>query len=143
MSKACALFLCTITIFALLGCAAVASRKTTYDLTGVWFGTLRLSCAGHCLSPEISFTLFELPSGVRGFYKCLVSSNDCPDPGYGGKVTIPDPQSSPLSIRVLMNDGSGCLFQGVPQGDEITGDRFCYSSHGSISAGSWYVRRAY
>ena len=58
MSKACALFLCTITIFALLA-ARRASRKTSYNLTDMWFGTLRLSCGGHCFSPVISFTLFD------------------------------------------------------------------------------------
>jgi hypothetical protein len=67
MKKPWAVLLCTALILPLLGCSDVASRRTSYNLTGVWFGALYLGCAGHCFSqPEISFTLFEQPaeSGV-------------------------------------------------------------------------------
>ena len=144
MKKPWAVLLCTALILPLLGCSDVASRRTSYNLTGVWFGALYLGCAGHCFSqPEISFTLFEQPAGIWGFYRCWSGRDDCPDPDFGGKVTIPDPQSKQLLIRVLMYDGSRCMFQGALEGDEIAGARTCYTSRGSIRNDWWHIRRAY
>ena len=143
MNKRRAVLLCTAVITSLLGCSNVTSQGTGYNFTGVWFGAL-LGCAGHCFNqPEISFTLFQQPTAIRGFYRCWIGRDDCPYPDSGGKVTIPNPESAVVSIQVLMHDGSRCLFQGSAEGDEIAGDRVCYTSRGSIRTELWYMRRAY
>jgi hypothetical protein len=144
MARICALFFCALGATALIGCFGVAPGKASYNLVGVWFGTLGVSCVGSCLrEPEISFTLFQQQAGISGFYRCWWGSNECRDPDEGGSVTIPDPQSAPLLIRVTSKEGSRCLFQGLPYGDEIEGGRICFSSRGSISNGRWRVQRAY
>jgi len=113
MTKPCAVLACTASILLLVGCSDIASPRTSYNLTGVWFGTLQLGCVGHCFSqPEISFTLFQQSAEIEGFYRCWMGRGDCPDPDFGGKVRIPDTQSTQLLIRVLMYDGSRCVFQG-------------------------------
>jgi len=145
MARICALVFCALGAATLIGCAGATSGRASYDLVGVWFGTLGISCAGGgCLrQPEISFTLFRQPSGISGFYRCWLGSSECRDPDEGGSVTIPDPQSAPLLIRLTTREGSRCLFEGLPYGDEIEGGRICFTSGGTIKNDPWRIRRAY
>ena len=129
---------------ALAGCSIGAGRATRYNLAGVWLGTLGVSCNGTCFdTPEISFTLFQQPSGISGFYKCWIGSNDCPEPDRGGKVIILNSAAAVLLMQVIMHDGSRCLFQGSPRGDEIAGGRVCYTAEGSTRNDWWHIQRAY
>jgi hypothetical protein len=48
-----------------------------------------------------------------------------------------------LWMRVVTRDGSRCLFEGLPEGDEIQGGRICFTSHGAIRHGWWRIQRAY
>ena len=140
------LFLLTYIIFvlAVTGCSFDAGTGMRYNLSGVWFGTLGVSCKGGCFNtPEISFTFFSQPSGISGFYKCWIGSEDCPEPDRGGKVTILNSATATLLMQIVMHDGSRCLFQGSPQGDEIAGGRICYTSEGSTRSDWWHVQRAY
>ena len=144
MARICALFFCALGAATLIGCSGVTSGRASYNLVGVWFGTLGASCVGSCLrQPEISFTLFQQHSGISGFYRCWLGSRECRDPDEGGSVTIPDPQSAPLLIHVTTKEGSRCLFEGLPYGDEIKGGRICFSSSGSIRHDWWHMQRAY
>jgi hypothetical protein len=144
MARIGALFLCGLSAVALIGCSGVTPGRASYNLVGVWFGTLGLSCVDGCLGhPEISFTLFQQQSGISVFYRCWSGSSECGDPDKGGRVTIPDPQSAPLLIRVTTKEGSRCLFQGLLDGDEMEGGRICFTSGGSIRHGWWHIRRAY
>jgi len=58
-------------------------------------------------------------------------------------VTIPDPQSAPLLIRLTTREGSRCLFEGLSYGDEIEGGLICFTSGGTIKNDPWRIRRAY
>jgi len=115
MNKRYAALLCTAVITSLLSRSNVASRRTSYSLFGVWFGAL-LGCTGYCFrQPEISFILFPRPTGIWRSIDVGIGRDDCPDPDFGGKVTIPDPESTVLSIHVLRHDESRCLFQAGPR----------------------------
>lgn len=127
---------------ALIGCSSATTGRVRYNLVGVWFGTL--GCAGNCShQPQISFTLFNQESRLSGFYRCWTGSIDCPEPDEGGRVIISDPNAVPLLMRVIMKDGSRCLFQGLLNGDRMEGGRICYTARGSIRNGRWRVLRAY
>ena len=144
MARVCSSFFCALVVAALTGCSDIASGSARYNLVGVWFGTLVASCVGSCFKPpEISFTLFQQPAGISGFYRCWLGSSECRDPDEGGRVIIPDPESAPLLMRVTTKEGSGCLFQGFLHGDEMEGGRICFTSGGSTRHGWWHVRRAY
>jgi hypothetical protein len=144
MARIPALFLCALAAGSLISCSTASSGRLTYNLAGVWIGSLGANCVDNCFPrPEISFTLFQQPSGISGFYRCWLGSKECPDPDEGGRVSVLDLQSAALFMRVTMKDGSRCLFQGLPDGDEIKGGRICYSSYGSIRNGWWRVHRAY
>jgi len=144
MFKLCALsILCLLTISTLSACASAASGRIHYNLLGVWIGGLEAGCLAGCLHPEISFTLFPGKNGISGLYSCWQGEADCPNSARGGTVSIPDPYENPLSMHVLLKDGSRCLFQGIRNGDVITGGRVCYGAEGSSSNDLWYIRRAY
>lgn len=128
---------------ALAGCS-FAGQGIRSDLAGVWFGTLGVSCNESCFNtPEISFTLFQQPSGISGFYKCWIGRDECPEPDGGGKVIILSSGAAMLAMQVIMHDGSRCLFQGSHRGDEIAGGRICYTPEGSASSDWWHIQRAY
>src|SRR6266404_1478790 len=142
MARICALFFCALGAATLIGCSGVTSGRASYNLVGVWFGTLGASCVGSCVRQrEISFTLFQQQSGISGFYRCRLGSSGCRDPDEGGSVTVPDPQSGPLLIRVIMKEGARCLFHGLLYGDEMEGGRICFSPNGSISHDWWRIQR--
>jgi hypothetical protein len=144
MARICASFFCALGAATLIGCSGVTSGRASYNLVGVWFATLGVSCVGGCLrQPEISFTLFQQQSGISGFYRCWLGSSECRDPDGGGSVTIADLRSAPLLIRVTTKEGSRCLFQGLPYGDEMEGGRTCFTSSGSIRHDWWHMQRAY
>jgi hypothetical protein len=70
MARICALFFCVLSALALIGCSGVASRKASYNLVGVWFGTLGVSCVGSCLREpeefEHRFTSEVMASALSG-----------------------------------------------------------------------------
>ena len=144
MAKISASLLCATIAAALIGCSTGISGRLEYNLVGVWVGRLGGNCDGNCFQqPEISFTLFQQATGVVGFYRCWLGSDECPDPDEGGKVRVLESASPMLSMRVIMKDGSSCLFQGFPDGDEIQGGRTCSTSRGSIRKNWWKLQRAY
>jgi hypothetical protein len=142
--KISALLLCATIAISLVGCSGAPSGRAAYRLAGVWVGKLRASCAGNCFrEPEISFTLFQQPSGIYGFYRCWSGSSTCPEPDEGGKVRVLESEPTALWMRVVTRDGSRCLFEGLPEGDKIEGGRICFTSRGAIRHGWWRIQRAY
>lgn len=144
MFKICALlFLCLLVVSALSACASAASVRIHYNLLGVWIGGLEVGYLAGSFHPEISFTLFPDKNGISGLYSCWQGGADCPHSERGGTVSISDPYANPLSMHVLLKDGSRCVFQGIRKGDEITGGRVCYGFGGAVTNSLWYIRRAY
>jgi len=133
-----------VTIPSLIGCSTGTSGRINYNLIGVWIGGLGKNCAGNCVGqPEITFTLFQEPFGISGFYRCWVGSSVCPDPDEGGKVRVLEAAPRALWMRVTARGGSRCLFEGLPGGDQIEGGRICFGSRGAIRRGRWWMQRAY
>jgi hypothetical protein len=92
---------------------------------------------------DISFTLLQQQFAISGFYRCWSGDNPCSDFNLGGRLVRVRMGSQVLAMRVRMEDGSSCFFQGVPRSDDMKGSCACFTARGSREKGWWHVRRAY
>lgn len=135
MRRGWVLLLCTALAVSVAGCL-VASRSRNVsggDLTGVWIGNMTVDHvpgqAGF-VRENISFTLLQQQSAISGFYRCWSGDKACADFNLGGRVVRVRMGSQALAMRVRMEDGSSCLFQGVPRGDDMKGGCICFAARG-------------
>jgi len=148
MRGGCVLLLCTALAVSVAGCsfATGSGNVSGGDLTGVWIGNLTVDHvhgqAGF-VRQDISFTLLQRQSAINGFYRCWSGDKSCADFNLGGRVVRARMGSQTLAMRVRMEDGSSCFFQGVPRSDDMKGSCACFTARGPREKGWWHVRRAY
>jgi hypothetical protein len=132
--------------------AGEASGKDPTGLTGVWQGQSWANCSALTVDPSrcgavnaISFTLLQKDSVVSGYYKCAYGNMVCRNMDDTGRVADGryGSGSSLLTMRVMMPDGSDCLFNGKPRGDRIEGGYLCLQGGGEVERGLWKARRNY
>lgn len=138
---------------ATVGAAAQASAPRTagsLDLGGVWEGTSLATCGvfvgdqNRCGAVnKITFTFLQHDTDVSGHYACNFGNQDCRNLDESGKIEDGRIKSSLLTLRVAMQDGSDCMFNGQPKGDAIEGGYSCLQGGGLIEQGYWNVRRSY
>jgi hypothetical protein len=156
MDRAFVMALCLAVLTAVAaGCATENERRSDppapgTDVTGVWIGRSFASCGaflherGRCFAIQnISFTLVQEKSSVTGFYRCSYGNAACFNLDELGKVRDAKMGLRLLSMRVMMEDGSDCIFHGVPQGDHMQGGYMCLQGGGIIEQGDWHAQRAY
>ena len=111
--------------FAFLGCfAAGRTDAPRPNVTGVWLGRSEASCGaflherGRCLAMQnITFSpIQDEQSTVSGYYKCSYGNSVCLNLNELGKVRYAKIDSGVLSMRVMMEDGSDCIFDGFSAG---------------------------
>jgi len=136
----------------LSGCAASipSESRPTPDVSGLWVGGSRAACGPHgrklgrCVAEQIiSFRLTQENSTVGGFYKCAYGNRNCLGMNDRGEVAHGEVRATMLSMRVMMDDGSSCLFSARPQIGEMHGQYSCLQGGGLLEKGDWYVQRAY
>jgi hypothetical protein len=137
----------------LVGCVTAANRleERRSDITGAWVGISQSSCGafvhaqGRCLAiQKITFTLVEgAGAKISGYYRCSYGSAPCLNMLEVGKVSDGALRSKLLTMRVLMEDGSDCIFNGMPKNQEIRGGYICLQGGGIVEKGTWEVRRSY
>jgi hypothetical protein len=118
---------------------------------GVWQGTTLATCAAFAYLPsrcnaeqKVTITLLQSPDGrFTGRYTCAYGNMDCYDANYTGKVIEAILNGSRLSIRVIMPDGTSCIYTGMNVNQSINGGYTCYQGGGLIEQGSWQARRSY
>lgn len=152
MFRSCSAVVLLAAALAWQGCSEVArfrGRPTT-DVTGVWAGDSIAGCtiffyqAGRCMAQQrIGFTLMQDKSDVSGFYTCGYGNQPCFNEDERGKVVAATMDEGLLSMRVMMDDGMDCIFNGVPVGDRLGGAYLCLQGAGIMEKGRWYVQRAY
>jgi hypothetical protein len=129
---------------------AAARGKGQIDVTGVWRGKSSAECG--MLIPdetrcgavnEITLTLLQQSAKVSGFYKCSYGNMDCRNGNETGKVALGTMGTELLQMRVMMPDGSDCIFNGRPKGDAIEGGYLCLQGGGLIERGIWRAGRNY
>ncbi|HZO82419.1 MAG TPA: hypothetical protein VFB33_12065 [Candidatus Binataceae bacterium] len=120
-------------------------------VTGVWQGQLWANCNVIMMMDEtrcgavnaITLTLFQKDTEVSGFYKCAFGNMNCLNMNETGKIARGSVNAKMLSIRVMMPDGSDCMYSGRPVGDAMQGSYTCMQGGGLIEQGLWKARRSY
>lgn len=129
---------------------AASLEKGQIEVTGVWRGNSSAECA--MLIPDetrcgavndITLTLLQQGAKVGGFYKCSYGNMDCRNGNETGKVALGTMGTYLLQMRVMMPDGSDCIFNGRPKSDAIEGSYLCLQGGGLIERGIWRARRSY
>jgi hypothetical protein len=150
-------------ITAILGCSTVnAPERIAVDgieepgsaaqvedsLTGVWRGwsTCRLgrfefNCRG---MRNVSFSILPLsPSKMKGVYKCAAGTVSCRNRLETGRIARIDINGRRLWLRVMLRDGSSCLFTSRLARARLGGGYECLQGAALIEQGSWWVERSY
>ncbi|MFZ1119248.1 MAG: hypothetical protein WAN81_03375 [Candidatus Binataceae bacterium] len=133
------------------GVESGAAQEQGY--TGLWEGTSISSCMP--LSPEarrcnavvkITLQMFQQGSAVTGHYTCATGTMVCRDSNSSGTIADGKVREGNVGMRVMMPDGSSCLFNGRPSQDKqnkLTGTYFCMQGGGYIEQGRFDVERSY
>ncbi len=129
--------------------AALPKKQVHSGVVGVWEGTSLAICPGSLPSrcnAEQKITL-TLVGGERsqlgGFYKCAFGNSNCYNMNETGKIIAASVTGPMLRLRVLMPDGTSCMFNGRLAGDSVTGGYSCYTGGSLLERGSWQAKRAY
>ena len=118
------------------------------DLTGVWKGgsicrwsRIGTSCRG---AVNIAFTLFPaLRSKMRGFYSCTTGTVCCRSRLENGAIGSVEINGKRLWLRVMLGDGSSCLFTSRFRRDKMAGGYECLQGAGLVEQGQWWIERIY
>jgi hypothetical protein len=121
--------------------------------TGLWEGTSTSGCMP--LQPEarrcdavvkITLQMFQKGSTLTGHYTCETGTMVCRDSNSSGTIADGRVREGNVGMRVMMPDGSSCLFNGRPSQDKqnkLTGTYFCMQGGGYIEQGRFQVERSY
>jgi hypothetical protein len=120
-------------------------------VTGVWQGQSWANCNVIMMLDEtrcgavnsITLTLLQKDAKVTGFYRCAFGNMDCLNLNETGRVAAGNMGPSLLTMRVMMPDGSDCMFNGRPKGDAMQGTYSCLQGGSLIEQGLWKARRSY
>jgi hypothetical protein len=139
--------------FALLQACGMASsppQKPDFDVTGTWGGTSVTSCdvllsdKYRCNATErITLTLFQDGSDLSGVYSCAYGTMVCRNMNDKGKIVSSTLSGSLARMRVMMPDGSSCIFNGHFEPESAVGGFACYQGAGLVEQGAWQATRLY
>lgn len=130
---------------------AASSGGAESGFAGVWQGTSLSSCAAFSYRPsrcnaeqKVTITLLQSPDGrFSGQYTCAYGNMDCYHENTTGKVIDVTTANARMSVRVLMPDGTSCIYTGIDVNQNINGGYTCYQGGGLVEQGSWLARRSY
>ncbi len=131
--------------------ATAAHEQQGY--TGLWAGTSISGCMplqpdpGRCNAiVKITLQMFQQGSALTGHYTCATGTMVCRDSNSSGTIADGKVREGNVGMRVMMPDGSSCLFNGRPSQDKqnkLTGTYFCMQGGGYIEQGRFQVERSY
>ena len=120
------------------------------DLIGVWKGGslcrwgrigTGIGCRG---AVNITFTLFPaVRSKMTGFYSCETSSVGCRHRLDHGAITTVEIDGKRPWLRVMLDDGSSCLFTSRFRHDRMAGGYECLQGALLVEQGQWWVELSY
>jgi len=137
--------------------SANSSAASEQGYTGLWDGTSRASCLPfqpditRCNAVQkITLRMFQEGSRITGQYTCATGNMDCRDTNTTGTIADGQVRDGGAALRVMLPDGSSCLFNGRPSPGnmpapavKLTGTYLCMQGGGFIERGSFQVERAY
>jgi hypothetical protein len=120
------------------------------DLIGVWKGGslcrwgrigTGIGCRG---AVNITFTLFPaVRSKMTGFYSCENGTVGCRNRLENGTIATVEMNGKRLWLRVMLGDGSSCLFTSRFGHDRMAGGYECLQGAGLVERGRWWIERSY
>jgi hypothetical protein len=143
------LVLCLIAGLTAKGCAQLSARPLppTVDVTGFWEGGLIDICAGRMSGcggiVRISLSMIQNESGIMGMYRCATASAVCRNLHTQGQIAAGEVRGGGVSLRIMFEDVSSCIFNGIFSNDAGGGAYICMQGGGMIDRGYWRVQRAY
>lgn len=131
--------------------AAVANESVaSTGVTGLWEGTSTASClplqpdAHRCNAVDkITLRIFQKGSALNGDYTCATGTMDCRNTNTTGVIADGALHGDGVGLRIMLPDGSSCLFNGRPSQNTMTGSYFCMQGGGYIEQGRFRVDRSY
>ena len=124
--------------------------------TGLWEGTSTATCLPfqpditRCNAVQkITLRMFQEGSKLTGQYTCAPGNIVCRDSNTTGTIADGKVRDGNAGLRVMLPDGSSCLFNGRPSAGvtapavRLTGSYFCMQGGGFIERGSFRVERSY
>ena len=130
-----------------------AASETGY--TGLWDGTTTSTClpmqpdASRCNAVmKITLQMYQEGSSLTGHYTCAPGNMVCRNSNTTGTIADGKVREGNVGMRVMMPDGSSCLFNGRPSrgnppAQKLTGSYFCMQGGGYIEQGRFQVERGY
>lgn len=130
---------------------AAGNGERPLGVTGVWHGQIRANCNVVMMADvtrcgavnPITLTLLQKENNVSGYYRCAYGNMNCYNMNQTGKIATGSMGSKLLKLRVMMPDGSDCLFNGWPAGDAMRGSYSCLQGGGLLEQGLWKASRSY
>ena len=125
-----------------------AAGPSSVGVLGTWEGTSVARCPGsspgRCNAQQkVSITLQEANnSTIAGSYTCAYGNQTCLRQNNTGTVAAVRQTGSRITFRVIMPDGTSCIFTGNVANHTISGGYSCYSGGGLLEQGSWLAHRA-
>jgi hypothetical protein len=130
--------------------ASFQGENPALDVTGKWQGDTVTTCGemlleqGRCNAVErITFTLFQDGSDVSGVYTCAYGTMICRNMNEHGRVVSSSLNGALGRLRVILPDGSSCIFNGTFQSQSVVGGFGCYQGGGLLERGSWQAARLF
>jgi hypothetical protein len=135
---------------------ANSSAAADQGYAGLWEGTSTASCVPfqpditRCNAVQkITLRMFQEGSKLTGQYTCATGNMVCRDSNTTGTIAEGKVREGGPGIRVMLPDGSSCLFNGRPSPGsmapavKLTGTYLCMQGGGFIERGTFRVERTY
>jgi len=139
------LFMFGVFVLGMQRCATLNQRPPppALDVTGFWEGrsigicSARSRCGGVVL---ISLAMIQNESSITGMYRCAPGNVTCRALNSRGKIVMGQIRGPGVSLRVMFEDVSSCIFNGTFTNDTGSGAYICMLSVG-LERGFWQVKR--
>jgi hypothetical protein len=143
---------CTATINPESSSAELSERSSESPsldgLIGVWKGGSLCRWGrigtGSRRAVNITFTLFPaVRSKMTGFYSCENGTIGCRNRLENGTIATVEMNGKRLWLRVMLGDGSSCLFTSRFGHDRMAGGYECLQGAGLVEQGRCWIERSY
>jgi hypothetical protein len=130
---------------------ASAKPRAPEGVTGVWEGVSSADCLfetvdgpGRChATQKIKLTMVQDGGAVSGFYQCAYGNQVCRNMDENGVIRNGLMKGRLLTMRVMLEDGSMCFFNGMPMSGVIEGRYSCLQGGGIVERGAFKTTRSY
>ena len=129
-------------------CAVIQPRPLPpkVDVTGFWEGRSMGGCTawmpGCGARVRITLSMIQNHSQVTGTYTCA-SNTLCRNLDTRGRIAVGRISGPGVSLRVMFEDVSSCIFNGTFSDTSGAGAYICLQGGGVVDRGYWEVKRAY